>query len=79
MPMQSRWIVGKTIASIKRRQVDLTDHCGGVETAIEEIAFTDGSRIRLIAGETGGHEGYEPYVYPVYEPATKPSFGDSRQ
>jgi len=67
--LNPRWIIGKTVASVKQQKVKPRDYGPETDTAITAIIFTDGSRLSLTALETD----YEPYVYPRYEKPKKES------
>jgi hypothetical protein len=63
--MQDRWIIGKTIASV-RRERQQTDY-GVTINAITVIVFTDGSSLGLVGQELPA----DICVQPVYSPKGK--------
>ena len=63
---QERWIVGKTVAAVRRERF-YNERIGGKSTDVQSIAFTDGSCL-LLSGEL--HE-YGTYVSASYIPAKR--------
>lgn len=63
---QERWIVGKTVAAVKRERF-YNERMAGKSTEVQWIKFTDGSRL-LLSGEL--HE-YGTYVSASYIPAKR--------